>query len=394
MTGSAPAIGPLHYTFKIASRCNLDCSYCYVYHQADSGWRDKPPLMSDAVVEAAAIRIRRHARAAGQSLVRIVFHGGEPLLAGRARFDRWCRMLRAIIEPAAQVRLTLQTNGVLLDAQWAELLARHRVGVGISLDGSAASHDRNRVDHKGRGSHAAVCRGIAALHAARMPVHLLTVIDLDSDPLDTHRHLLGHRPQSIDYLFPDQTHMTIADLRATLGPTPCADFLTPIFDWWLDRPGEVDISPLKAIAEAVLGGVPAVDFIGNRPFGYLFVETDGSIEGLDVLRVCAAGAAGTGLTVFDHDFIDLQAEGSFHARAIFDGFPLPAACTGCVEAQGCAGGYLPHRFDGQGYDNRSAWCADLLALFGHVRDRFGIAPDQTLTRRAALARMLEGVGEC
>ena len=33
---------------KVASRCNLDCSYCYVYHMGDEAWRDQPDRCSAA----------------------------------------------------------------------------------------------------------------------------------------------------------------------------------------------------------------------------------------------------------------------------------------------------------------------------------------------------------
>ena len=58
-SGWEPA-GFRQYLFKIASRCNLDCDYCYVYHQADSTWRDQPRFMSDAVVDASLERMREH----------------------------------------------------------------------------------------------------------------------------------------------------------------------------------------------------------------------------------------------------------------------------------------------------------------------------------------------
>src|SRR5207248_1564342 len=83
--------GSLAFVLKVASRCNLNCAYCYVYNKGDETWRDRPVVMSDDVVEAAIDRIDAWCRGSGQTRVNVTFHGGEPLLAGRRRFDRWCR---------------------------------------------------------------------------------------------------------------------------------------------------------------------------------------------------------------------------------------------------------------------------------------------------------------
>ena len=46
----AHPILPFHtFIWKIASRCNLNCTYCFVYNMADQRWREQPAFMSDAV---------------------------------------------------------------------------------------------------------------------------------------------------------------------------------------------------------------------------------------------------------------------------------------------------------------------------------------------------------
>jgi uncharacterized protein len=69
---------------KVASRCNLDCGYCYVYHMGDQGWREQPKLMSAAVLERVADRLGAQLRLQ-RTPFSVVLHGGEPLLLGPAR---------------------------------------------------------------------------------------------------------------------------------------------------------------------------------------------------------------------------------------------------------------------------------------------------------------------
>lgn len=379
---------PLSVTFKIASRCNLNCPYCYVYNKRDDSWRNQPTMISDEVIDASIAALRKHCVQSGQHLLRIVFHGGEPLLVGHARFDRWCRKLRTL-EDSLEVRFAIQTNGVLIDDKWAEIFAAHKVVVGISIDGTPDVHDAQRVDHKGRGSYSGVLRGLEVLARNSVEFSILSVISLESDPISIHRHLLSLGPAQIEYLYPDQTHDTIHQVRARYGPTPVADFLIPIFeDWWGSGNMKIQVGPFMAITRSILGGQCEVDFIGNNPLGYLFIEPDGAIEGLDVLRICGAGLAQTGMNVRTHDFADMEAHSKFHYQAIFEGMALPQACLSCRERTTCAGGYLPHRFaSDSGFDNASAWCADILRLFDHLRDRLGVSTAETLLRREALASL-------
>src|SRR5689334_23669131 len=70
------------FIMKIHSRCNLACSYCYVYEMADQAWRQLPGRMSRAVAAQAVRRIGEHARQHGLPSIDVILHGGEPLLAG------------------------------------------------------------------------------------------------------------------------------------------------------------------------------------------------------------------------------------------------------------------------------------------------------------------------
>ena len=66
---------------KTASRCNIACSYCYVYQLGDQGWRRQPPTMSRSTVDATVRRLDELRRAQDRDFA-VVLHGGEPLLLG------------------------------------------------------------------------------------------------------------------------------------------------------------------------------------------------------------------------------------------------------------------------------------------------------------------------
>ncbi len=50
------------FILKIHSRCNLSCTYCYVYEMADRGWPNLPKRMDPAILRTVVERIGEHAR--------------------------------------------------------------------------------------------------------------------------------------------------------------------------------------------------------------------------------------------------------------------------------------------------------------------------------------------
>src|SRR5579864_7361906 len=77
---------------KVTSRCNINCSYCYVYNQGDTSWRRMPKHMSAAIVEDVlrqlSILYEEH-----QHPFAIVLRGGDTLLLRRAILDALLRGL-------------------------------------------------------------------------------------------------------------------------------------------------------------------------------------------------------------------------------------------------------------------------------------------------------------
>src|SRR5579871_2780146 len=100
------------FVLKIHSRCDLACDHCYVYEHADQSWRGRPAVISQETVLRAAERIAEHASEHRLSMVRVILHGGEPLLAGAPRLEAIARVLRRAIEPVCELDLRIHTNGV------------------------------------------------------------------------------------------------------------------------------------------------------------------------------------------------------------------------------------------------------------------------------------------
>src|SRR6476619_3302013 len=74
---------------KVASRCNLNCTSCYMYNMGDSTYKNQPKVMSDAVVDGILQKTLLHCQRHNIEEFLFIFHGGEPLLAGFEFYEKF-----------------------------------------------------------------------------------------------------------------------------------------------------------------------------------------------------------------------------------------------------------------------------------------------------------------
>ncbi len=353
------------FILKIHSRCNLSCSYCYVYEMADQAWRELPRLMSPAVIEMAAKRINEHVRSHRLSSVDIILHGGEPLLAGTQRLTELTGLFQAQI--SARVNFTVQTNGTLLRRPMLETLSELRIRVGVSLDGDAEATGRHRRYPSGRNSYDDVAAGLRLLGSPEFREiygGILCTIDVHNDPIATFEALLQFSPPVLDLLLPHANWST---------PPPdsgYAEWLIEVFERWYSAPvQETQVRLFAELIQLILGGPGAVESLGLTPATLIVVDTDGTIKQLDSLSSAYPGAADTGLHVLTSSFDEALEHPTTVARQIgADG--LSAECRVCPVMEICGGGLYPHRYrQGEGFRHPSVYCADLKKLIAHVRER-------------------------
>jgi uncharacterized protein len=152
---------------KLASRCNLNCSYCYVYNDEDTGFGSRPKMISDDIFDMTLSRIKDYCQLNAISDFALCFRGGEPTLVGLRRFRELVIRARRTLRQCLG-GVSLQTNGTLINESWAKALKELGVGVSVSLDGPADVHDARRIYHRGGGSHSATVRGSRYCKTAKL----------------------------------------------------------------------------------------------------------------------------------------------------------------------------------------------------------------------------------
>jgi uncharacterized protein len=375
------------FVLKVHSRCDLACDHCYVYESADQSWRGRPAGMPDEAISRTAGRIAEHAARHGLSTVQVVLHGGEPLLAGPVRLRRILAELHAALRDVCHLDVRIHTNGVRLDERFCELFAEYGVKVGISLDGDRGANDRHRRYANGRSSYDQVVRAITLLRTIRfrhLYAGILCTIDVANDPVAVYEALMALEPPRVDFLLPHAT-WDEPPARAPGARSQYGDWLIAIFDRWLADGRPMGIRTFESVLSTLTGGRNQTEALGLAPASLAVIETDGTYEQVDSLKVAFDGAPATGLNVFEHG-LDVVAR---HPGILARQQGLAGLCRTCQECPvvtTCGGGLYAHRYrPDTGFDNPSVYCADLLTLITHIKSRL---PEATPERRPAVTHAL------
>ena len=274
-------------------------------------------------------RIAEHARQHALAEVRVILHGGEPLLAGATRLGEIAAELRAAIDPVCALDLRIHTNGVQLDEEFCEVFLAARVRVGISLDGDRAANDLHRRYAIGRSSYDQVIRAVALL-PGRDTGPSTRACSHHRRPQRPGRHLRrAGRARSARHRLPasarDLGHPAARGRRP--GDTPYADWLTAVFDDGGDD-RRVPVRMFESIIRTSRGGASLTESLGLAPSDVAVIETDGAIEQADSIKVAYDGAPETGLDIFRNPLNEAAAHPAIQARQLgLDG--LSDACRRC-----------------------------------------------------------------
>jgi uncharacterized protein len=342
---------------KVATRCNIDCSYCYWFR--DAAVYEKPKLMSAIVLRQLLRRIEEHVTRYALVDFPIVLHGGEPLLWGIENFHQMAAACEGIASrTGCEIPIAVTTNGVLIDDDWLDCFEARRISVAISLDGPAHIHDIHRRTFQGTGTHAAVERAAKMLVSRDIGVSALAVCNPSYPPQQYVEFFADCGIANYDIMIPDAT---VDEKPPSIGA-----FYKGLFDSWLQAnrsAHSVNIRIISDMITALLGNNSPTEGVGHKPIELCTVMTDGSVEAHDVLRIAGDGFTKTKFNIFEHAIDEVRNEPRWIA-AREASINLCEKCRQCKFMNACGGGYLPHRFSSKnGYDNPSVYCDDLYSMF-------------------------------
>lgn len=357
------------FVIKVASRCNLNCSYCYEYNMGDTSWKRMPKVMSEEVFTKILLRIREHCESHNFHNISLSLHGGEPLLVGHENMNGYAELIDRYLG-AFQVSTGIQTNGLLIDQEFIEIFQRYGITLGLSLDGLPGNNDIFRYYHNGKGSGKDVENKLSLIKDTGLFAGILSVIHVDADPVKTWRYLASFDPPVIDFLFP---HAHWGNARTTEQLDRIArhgDWLCAIFDdWYGGYQQEIRIRFFEEILYRLFGHPGSLESLGLEEVTLVTVGVNGDYEQVDTMKSVFPGAHTTSLNIFDHTLDDLLNHQNVIARQ--SGISgLSDQCKQCQLVSICGGGYYPHRYSEDNYfNNPSVYCAALIKIISHINQR-------------------------
>lgn len=360
---------------KIASRCNLNCSYCYMYNLGDKTYKNQPKVMCKDTIKNIYKRIIEHCEAHGIKDFGIVLHGGEPLLAGQKYIEDFIAIGHDMAKDKISFKYGLQTNGILINKEIVDSLEKLRVHIGVSLDGPKDLNDKFRFYHNGKGSYNDVIKGIKTLlnnNSYKDRLGILSVINISLSPIQAYKHIKELNVKGGDFLFPYGTYDNPPlGKDENIENTYYANWLIKIFNKWYNESEEIrpSIRLFGDIITSLLGNDIMADYLGNKNNEVLVIETDGTMEAVDGLKSCGNGFTKTGANVKSHSInqaLDTPLAKLYH----YSHKHLCKKCRLCPINETCGGGDLANRYSTKnGFDNPSIYCSDLEKLISHIQNK-------------------------
>ncbi len=367
----AKPIGPI---------CNLDCKYCFYLEKESLYPQVSRWAMREEVLDS---YIRQYIEAHDTPEVNFAWQGGEPTLLG-VEYFRHLVALQNKYANGKRIKNAFQTNGVLLNDEWAALFKEHDFLIGISIDGPRELHDAYRVDKGGQPTFDRVLCGIETLRRNSVEFNTLTTVHrANADhPLEVYRFLRDHgsgfmqfipiveriahqvTAEGLQLISPDFTGAAQV-APWSVEPRQFGRFLCAIFDEWVRRDvGRCYVQLFDVSLEMWTGLESSLCVFKKQCGAALAIEHCGDVYSCDHF-VYPQNRLGNIMKSPLRELVDSTQQ---HAFGEAKESTLPKYCRECDVRFACNGECPKHRFltTPDGEPGLNYLCAGYKMFFRHV----------------------------
>jgi uncharacterized protein len=375
--------GPLNQLLikPAGADCNLRCTYCFYLKKSELYPHQRIHRMSNDVLR----EMIRQMMSSGQSQLGFSWQGGEPTLCGLDFFRQAVEYQKQFGRTGQSVANSLQTNGILINDDWAQFFAEYKFLVGLSLDGPPDVHNYYRRSSDGRDSYDYALRAARIMNQHKVEFNILAVVNelTARNAARIYRHF---RELGFDYLqfIPcvERDPQTGGPAPFSVSPEGYGDFLCALFDEWAkdfeDGWPTVSERTFDSLMHTYIG-MPAPMCVFMEECGdYVVVEHSGDVYSCDfyVEPSCHLGS------LLDRDLSLLAASQQQIAFGRRKRERAPE-CKSCRWLRHCYGGCLKDRFTIAATEGRDYFCPAYQRFFAHSEATFIELRDRYFARMEA-----------
>ena len=340
--------------------CNLRCEYCFYLEKSVLYPRSKKHRMSDEVLE----KMIAGYLATEQPVYAFGWQGGEPTLMGREFFEK-VLSLQQKYGKGRTIANSLQTNGTLLDDDFARFLAENHFLVGISLDGPEEVHNRYRRRADGSGSWQDVRRGMQCLERNHVEFNVLTLVNAADAGRgkQIYRYLRDLGVQYHQYIPCVEPEPDGSPMPFSITGEQWGQFLCDVFDEWIrEDVYRVSVRMFDAVLNHMIDGSYSVCHMAGNCCQYFVVEHNGDVYPCDffVEKDKRIG------NLADRSWESMLSDPGYLAFGRQKAQWNPQ-CRSCEYLTYCSGDCLKHRiYNGNPPDHMSWLCSGWKAFYQHA----------------------------
>lgn len=320
--------------------CNLQCKYCFYHDVTEKRSIKNYGMMKELTLE----NVVKQGFESAERFITFAFQGGEPTLRGLEFYKTFHEYVNKYNTKLIQVRYVLQTNGIIIDEDWAKFFHNHNYLIGLSLDGPKDINDLHRVNANNKGSFKTIMQTSKLFDQYKVEYNILTVVN---KKVARHGAKIYNflKKQGFKYMqfIPclDELGKKAGNNPYSLTPDDYSQFLINIFDLWykdIKSSQGISIRMFDNILSILLGFPAESCDMQGKCSANTVVEADGSVYPCDFYVI-----DNWKLGNINSDPLEQMLQNDIAKEFVAISKKLPETCNECSYYMVCRGGCRRHK---------------------------------------------------
>lgn len=259
-----------------STTCNLSCDYCS--NKLEQSYRSSHIMKIDTLK-----RIINNLTQGECSMIKFLWHGGEPMLAGIDYYQQAVEFQKFFMNRFThqiEITNTMQTNGLLLNDEKIKFFIKEGFNFGVSIDGPAYIHNLNRQTIFGDGSHSASLKAAKRIIDVGERCGIVSVVTKKSLPYaeKIFEFFIANGFTNIHFSPYAEINRDEAKMnKESITASEFGEFIVRVFLLWkaLDNP-KIKVRIIDNFLQGLLGGKMELCSFAKNCGHHMLIEYDGS----------------------------------------------------------------------------------------------------------------------